>query len=28
VELLDNGENLRVTGTGGAMRQVRAKRAD
>ncbi|MCE8511212.1 hypothetical protein KBY22_00790 [Ruegeria pomeroyi] len=28
VELLDNGENLRVTGTGGAMRQVRAKPAD
>ncbi len=26
VELLDNGKNLRITGTGGAMRQVRAER--
>ena len=26
VELLENGENLRVTGNGGAMRQVRAER--
>ncbi|WP_164660790.1 hypothetical protein [Tropicibacter sp. Alg240-R139] len=26
IELLDNGENLRITGTGGAMRQVRAER--
>ncbi|MCV2889242.1 hypothetical protein [Ruegeria aquimaris] len=26
VELLDNGDSLRVTGTGGAMRQVKAKR--
>lgn len=26
VELLDNGESLRLTSTGGAMRQVKAKR--
>ncbi|GAB5436042.1 hypothetical protein [Falsiruegeria mediterranea] len=26
VELLDNGKNLRITGTGGAMRQARAER--